>query len=38
MLLTFSRKGNGLGVSVLLIPEKWLPMPSEGVCVSKYIL
>ena len=29
MLLAFSRKRNGLGVGVLLMPEKWLFMPSK---------
>jgi hypothetical protein len=38
MLLTFSREGNGLGMSVLFIPGKWLLMPSKGVCVSKSVL
>jgi hypothetical protein len=27
MLMAFSRQGNGLGVGVLLMPGKWLPMP-----------
>jgi hypothetical protein len=27
MFLVFSREGNGLGVSVLLMPGKWLPVP-----------
>jgi hypothetical protein len=38
MLLVFSREGNSLGVGVLLIPEKWLSVPSEGVCVSRSVL
>jgi hypothetical protein len=37
MLIAFSREGNGLGVGVLLMPERWLPMPLEGVCVSYFI-
>jgi hypothetical protein len=38
MLLAFSREGNGLCVDVLLMPGKWLPMPPEGVCVSRSVL
>ena len=38
MLIAFSREGNGLGVGVLLILEKWFPVPPEGVCVSKSAL
>jgi hypothetical protein len=38
MLLAFSQEGNGLGVGVLLMPEKWLHVPLEEVYVSRYIL
>ena len=38
MLLAFSRKENGLAVGVLLMPEKWLPVPSKEVCVSRSVL
>jgi hypothetical protein len=38
MFLTFSREENGLSVDVLLMPEKWLPVPLEGVYVSKFVL
>jgi hypothetical protein len=29
MLLAFSREGNDLGVSVLLMPGKWLLVPQK---------
>jgi hypothetical protein len=38
MLLAFSREGSDLGMGVLLMPEKWLPVPSKGVCVSISII
>jgi hypothetical protein len=38
MLLVFSRERNGLGVSVLFMPKKWLHVPPEGVYVSKYVI
>jgi hypothetical protein len=38
MLLAFSQEGNDLGVGVLLMPEKWLHVPSEGVYVSRSVL
>jgi hypothetical protein len=38
MILAFSREGNGLGVGVLLMPRKWLPMPPKRVCVSRSVL
>jgi myo-inositol-hexaphosphate 3-phosphohydrolase len=38
MLIAFSREGNNLGVGVLLIPRKWLFVPSEGVCVSRFVI
>jgi hypothetical protein len=38
MLLAFNREGNGLGVDVLLIPGKWLSVPLEGVCVSRFVM
>jgi hypothetical protein len=38
MLMAFNREGNNLGVGVLLMPIKWLLVPSEGVCVSRFVL
>jgi hypothetical protein len=38
MFLAFNQEGNSLGVVVLLMPGKWLPMSSEGVYISKSIL
>jgi hypothetical protein len=38
MLLAFSREGNGLGVGVLLMLGKWLPVPLEGFYVNRSIL
>ena len=35
MLLAFNREENSLGVGVLPMPEKWLLMSSEGVCVTE---
>jgi hypothetical protein len=38
MLLAFSQEGNGLGVGILLMLEKWLLVPPERVSVNKSIL
>jgi hypothetical protein len=38
MFLTFSREGNGLGVGVLFMREKWLPVPSKGIYVNRSVL
>jgi hypothetical protein len=38
MFLAFSQEGDSLGVDVLLMPGKWLPMPPEGVYISKSVL
>jgi hypothetical protein len=38
MLMAFNRERNNLGVGVLLMPRKWLLVPSEGVCVSRFVL
>jgi hypothetical protein len=38
MLMAFSREGNSLGVGILLMPRKWLLVPLEGVCISRFVL